>query len=579
MTTPADPWASAPCVARAGRPRVHNVPADIWDVRDRCYLPTLRPVPSDLDSRAEVPAVLDQGTEGTCTGHALAAVVNLLLQRQQKHRKKLLVSPRYLYEHARRHDEWKGENYEGSSIRGSLKGFFRHGACRDEDLPPSHAGPIPLEVYEKAESQALGAYFRVASRSVPDLQAALLEAGAVLVSAQTHEGWDVPSTSRTLPDITWTGREALQGGHAFALVGYDPQGFIIQNSWGPSWGRAGFARLTYEDWLTHGLDAWVLQLAACRASLVAGGSTSDSSQEQASQPHRLAVDQGAWSDHGPLATVPERDLPDLVSRMRTWGRGQAIPLVLLLSDALLDPTEHARLAAAWQHELLPHGLWPLTLAWRHGLHAEICELLGALPVPAPGSHPSQQSLDRALERRVHRVGRALWRDVKREAEAAVWGPDGKGGPAAHLLETLLESGLPLQVHLVGEGAGCQVLAHLLAWMRRQKRPVASVAIVAPALSFADFKRLVAPSVKGPEGAPWALFRGPGATLPVYSLGFLGLVSRSFEEQPPAPLLGGPVPPGERGLADHLSRCTQDLPPHAWAQAVPGPVADWLRHRC
>src|SRR5215218_20974 len=47
------------------------------------------------------------------------------------------------------------------------------------------------------------------------------------------------------------------GGHAFALVGYNEVGFLVQNSWGTDWGRRGYATLPYEDWLDSAYDAWV----------------------------------------------------------------------------------------------------------------------------------------------------------------------------------------------------------------------------------------------------------------------------------------------------------------------------------
>jgi hypothetical protein len=50
------------------------------------------------------------------------------------------------------------------------------------------------------------------------------------------------------------------GGHAFALVGYNERGFVVQNSWGPDWGSKGFALLPYADWVNHGSDAWVFTL-------------------------------------------------------------------------------------------------------------------------------------------------------------------------------------------------------------------------------------------------------------------------------------------------------------------------------
>ena len=47
------------------------------------------------------------------------------------------------------------------------------------------------------------------------------------------------------------------GGHAFCIVGYNEVGFLVQNSWGKSWGDKGFATLPYDDWLESAYDAWV----------------------------------------------------------------------------------------------------------------------------------------------------------------------------------------------------------------------------------------------------------------------------------------------------------------------------------
>lgn len=44
----------------------------------------------------------------------------------------------------------------------------------------------------------------------------------------------------------WNGSE-FQGGHAIAIIGWDTTGFIIQNSWGSSWGEAGCTTIPYEE--------------------------------------------------------------------------------------------------------------------------------------------------------------------------------------------------------------------------------------------------------------------------------------------------------------------------------------------
>ena len=39
-----------------------------------------------------------------------------------------------LYQMAKRCDEWPGEDYDGSSARGAMKGWHKHGACAAKNL-------------------------------------------------------------------------------------------------------------------------------------------------------------------------------------------------------------------------------------------------------------------------------------------------------------------------------------------------------------------------------------------------------------------------------------------------------------
>src|SRR5688572_18141104 len=73
--------------------RLDAVP-DRIDVRDWPYQPRLRALPDVLVNCDLVPEILDQGTEGACTGFALAAVVNFLLRSLNSQRR---VSPQMLY--------------------------------------------------------------------------------------------------------------------------------------------------------------------------------------------------------------------------------------------------------------------------------------------------------------------------------------------------------------------------------------------------------------------------------------------------------------------------------------------------
>ena len=212
--------------------RVLNAAADVPDVRDRPYEPNLRPVLDEKAPARDRIEILDQGQEGACTGFGLAAVVNL--QRRLNYGAEApAVSARMFYEMARRFDEWTGEDYEGSSIRGALRGFFNNGVCTDEAWPydPTDPGYLTLNRAKDARAISLGAYYSV-RQDTAEMHAALTEAGAVYVSARVHDGWFSADGGVITPQPLHP-----TGGHAFAIVGYTTVGFWVQNSLGIGLGR------------------------------------------------------------------------------------------------------------------------------------------------------------------------------------------------------------------------------------------------------------------------------------------------------------------------------------------------------
>jgi hypothetical protein len=240
-----------------------NARPDTADYRDHLYQAPLINVPRDRPLRTwqryDLP-VLDQGEEGACTGFGLATVVNYLTRTQAGSAGGDLdfqASPRMLYEMAKLYDEWPGQDYEGSSVRAAVKGWHKHGVCREKDWPydQNDPGSLTPERQSRARTNPLGAYVRVNSKSLVDMHAAITETGVLYVSAVTHAGWDDPGSV-----IQWSKTYTLDGGHAFVLVGYDREGFWVQNSWGAGWGLGGYSKLTYGDWLANGKDVWACRL-------------------------------------------------------------------------------------------------------------------------------------------------------------------------------------------------------------------------------------------------------------------------------------------------------------------------------
>src|SRR5918996_1310125 len=172
--------------SKDGPLRTLDVRSDDSDARDYIFQPSLSLLPPTVDHRGCAP-VLDQLTEGACVGFALATVINVSLNLRDRSTSKRRakkadpVSPRMLYEMARRYDEWKGEDYEGTSPRGAMKGWHKHGVTTEKSWPYFVKGRRnpDRELTPNRASDALrrpiGAYYRIVDADVSHVQAAIVE--------------------------------------------------------------------------------------------------------------------------------------------------------------------------------------------------------------------------------------------------------------------------------------------------------------------------------------------------------------------------------------------------------------------
>jgi len=202
--------------------------------------------------------VVPQTGGSTRTGFGLATVANYLASTRKVVPDREEASPHMLYEMAKRYDEWPGEDYEGSSARGAMKGWHKHGICSRKLWPDRIHGNGQSLTDDRARDalrRPLGAYFRVNHKDLVAMHSAIAEVGILYATATVHTGWSKVKLDGLIPT-----EDDEIGSHAFAIVGYDQQGFYIQNSWGHDWGAEGFALITYDDWLSNGADVWVARL-------------------------------------------------------------------------------------------------------------------------------------------------------------------------------------------------------------------------------------------------------------------------------------------------------------------------------
>ncbi len=488
-----------------------TVRKDPTDLRDRSYQPpplSLPPAwPQDAQLRELLPRytaaglILDQGEDGACTGFGLACVINHLRWQAAGFPEKLpAVSARMLYAFARRHDEYAGEDYDGSSCRGALKGWHLHGVCLDQDWSNA-ADARPAYGYAKrADRHTLGVYYRIENEAITDLQAAIHQVGAIYVSAWVHAGWNelpentgnaVPDEHADLPLIPFSGVLERESGHAFAIVGYNAQGFVIQNSWGRSWGAGGFAVLSYADWLSNALDAWVLGLgvpgvvggkvatSAVLAPAPAGAAQAAAQatawwNEQRAYEHSLLLGQDGRVRRYLTEDEPGRSLLHQVTgRADAWFRQQSRSgprrLVIYAHSGLHSEAEQIARAKVLGRQFMANGCYPLFVVWQTGLLASISQIAQA-PL-APTATPNHaNALGDALSERADRLveltlGRSLarsaWSEVKDSARLIF-----EAGRAGELLTRALRAlydswGEALEIHLIGHSAGALPLAYLV----------------------------------------------------------------------------------------------------------------------
>jgi hypothetical protein len=604
----------------AGRELTLDARPDRLDLRDLPFRPAVESLPAVYPSDAEVaellPAyqhadlILDQGKEGACTGFGLAAVVNYLLWVRSGYKMTAAdkVSERMMYHLARFYDEWPGEDYEGSSCRGALKGWHRHGVCRETLWPYRDGGGqvafvAPQEKWElDAVRRPLGVYYRVQRESVVDIQAAIWQTGAVYVSANVHEGWDIKSVSKpvcheALPTIK-PSRKGF-GGHAFALVGYNDCGFIVQNSWGKTWGASGFAVLPYDEWVLWGTDAWVVGLGApitagtrmrgnARAiapprlhfiapSARSGPASSGLSSLFSGGRDKFADKKGVWSsDYAYNHTLVTANDGRTVNRLlhvanedsNTEYVGLTKPLEWFRSRPANEPwrllvyahgglnseedsIERIRLLGP---QLEANGIYPLFVTWKSGWGETISNMLEdgfksefGQAAPAEGLGESMtEATDRAVEVLARQVlARSLWSEMKENVARAAASDRGFCLLAGRIKQLAAAAGDKLEVHLLGHSAGSYVLGRLLGELGVDPAIKAhSCTLYAPACDVEFALQYFKPAIECGQLAR-AAFRvhvlsdalERADSIGPYRKSLLYLVSRALERWHKTPLLG------------------------------------------
>ncbi|BAO45243.1 C1 family peptidase [Thiolapillus brandeum] len=528
--------------------RKKNATQDVPDLRDWIYEPALIRLKKKLDYPRDL-KILNQYSSGACTGFALAAAINLLYAKAEED---IRVSPRMIYEMAKRNDEWPGEDYDGSSLRGAIKGWRNMGVCREDYWPfrMSHKGELTVRRAKEARSHTVGAYYRL-KPEISHYHAALNEAGVIVVSARVHSGWDDPSEGRIVKQDT------VEGGHAFAVVGYDDKGFWVQNSWTEGWGLQGLAHWTYEDWIENVMDAWVFRLALSTPSIFglrAIHSRLPEPEAQArSRPkpprseiagHFVHVDDGVYMESGRYWSSPfdVQQTAELVADSSDYDH-----LLLYVHGGLNSPEDSARRVAAMRDVFKGNRIYPFHVMYDTGLGEELKDLvLGKARTATARVGGVSDWADRFVEGLLRKPGTLVWEEMKKDARRA-FEPEGAASNALVLfLRQFKRQGKAMKLHLVGHSTGAIAIGHLLRTLSRRQLEFQTCSLMAPACTLDWYERAYVPALdaKGRlrirEMTIYNLrdrLEQDDTVTPLYHKSLLYLVSNAFEREREKPLLG------------------------------------------
>jgi hypothetical protein len=233
------------------------------------------PLPATVDLRPRFEewglTVNDQGKRGTCVLQAMTALLEY--EHATRGTRGLRLSVDYLVWAAR---DVTGRQTEDSWFPGVLAALNRHGACGAELMPyaprfnPAARPSAQARADARSRTGVVADWARPVENRMGMTLVHLRRVKEILaaghpIAAAFHWPKKLVFTAEYTLEVP--PRSGVGGIHAIVLVGYaddarQPGGgvFLLRNSWGPKWGKGGYARMPYAYAAAYGRDAVSLRV-------------------------------------------------------------------------------------------------------------------------------------------------------------------------------------------------------------------------------------------------------------------------------------------------------------------------------
>jgi C1A family cysteine protease len=218
-------------------------------------------LPTKVDLRQKWWTINDQGSTGSCVGWASAdGVMRYHLVQANRLSKTELVSPRFVWMASKEVDQFttRPETFiegAGTSLKAAMDIVRKYGVVLDSMLPFNINTLMYIgnenTFFANASTRKAANYFNL-GKDLNQWKSWLANNGPIMAGLSVDATWDNAKT--TAGKLVTYQPATARGGHAVCIVGYTPDGFIIRNSWGTTWGDKGFGYAS-PSYITDGFFA------------------------------------------------------------------------------------------------------------------------------------------------------------------------------------------------------------------------------------------------------------------------------------------------------------------------------------
>lgn len=211
-------------------------------------------LPESIDLRHKCPPVYDQGDLGSCTANGIAGCI-------QFNQPSVMPSRLFIY-YNERAIEGDPDQDGGAQIHDGIQSIASQGCCPESEWPydiSEFAVKPPTQCYIDAVKDLINDY--ISMDNTNDIKQCLNSGYPVVFGMSVYESFESPEVATTGMVPMPADSEQIIGGHCMVIVGYDDskQCFIVRNSWGNSWGLAGYCYIPYQYISEFASDFWAIK--------------------------------------------------------------------------------------------------------------------------------------------------------------------------------------------------------------------------------------------------------------------------------------------------------------------------------